>query len=222
MQPDGIYEAGSNWVGKVSGYRTGLQAGEYELLIQLLNTSQGDAVISTQSQPLSIDSSGGFRSTNVEIGLPKSEGAYSVELTVRRKRMLPSFVASKSTMTRRVDLIAINSAAQPTRIKAWTGVAKIEPLESRWWSPLNWLSTISSVQPMMKLPTFAEPAKRPVSYGTQSQTRIDDQPCLVLGPNSWQSYPLQIEHSGNPHRVRVRVPRDRAQQLVISIRDFPR
>ncbi len=100
LQPNSMYEVSSKWMGNVSGYRTGLQAGEYDLIVNLLNSSQDDSVLTTHTQIVAVDASGGFRPTNIEVALPKSEGAYAVEFTLRRKRMLPSFVASKSSLTR--------------------------------------------------------------------------------------------------------------------------
>ncbi len=117
-------------------------------------------------------------------------------------------------------MIAFDSTAQPNRISSWVGVAKIEPLESRWWSPLNWLSSFSAVQPMVKLPSFAEQAKRPVSYGTQSQTRIGDQPCSCSVPTHGNPIPCRSNMLATRIVSAFVCPRDRAQQLVISIRDF--
>ncbi len=206
QRTESIFPVGSTWQGTIQGYRTGLPAGEYDLATNLLNQSQDDAILGEQVQTVTVDSSGGFRSTQIDVAIPKVEGAYAIEFSLRRKRLLQSFVASKNVLTRRIDLIAFDSALKPTRIKEWVGVAKIEPLETRWWSPLNWLTTLSAMQPMVQLPTFTEHTKRPVSYGPQSQAAIAEQPCLVLSANSWQAYPLHIEHAGNPHRVRVRVP----------------
>ncbi|MFO1062590.1 MAG: hypothetical protein U0892_01780 [Pirellulales bacterium] len=43
--------------------------------------------------------------------------------------------------------------------------------------------------------------------------------CLLLSPGDWQAFPLHTKQIGVPHKVRVRVPSDRAMNLAISIQE---
>ena len=59
-QPQTIFQVDSTWRGSLSGYRCGLQAGEYQLLAKLLDQSKGDAIVSEQEQAVTIDQLGNF------------------------------------------------------------------------------------------------------------------------------------------------------------------
>ena len=214
-QDQSIYPADSTWTASVSGYRSGLQTGEYLLLTKLLDQNAGDAVVSEQEQSVTIDEFGNFNTSSIQVALPPLEGCYAVELSLHRKRFLQSFVSSPQVLKRRIDLVAFDAMAQPKRIEFWTPVATIQPLSSQWWNAMNWLPS----QPLVQLPAFSEHNKRLVNHGLQTSRKVGDEDCLVLLPSAWQAYPLTIEHPGQPHRLRIRLPRDQAQQLVISIRD---
>ena len=219
-QAKSIFPVGTNWMGTVAGYRCGLAAGDYQLSTKLLDPSNQDAIVSEQVMQVTVDAKGDFSSPSLEIALPQVEGAYSIEFSLQRKRFLQSFVSTSDPLTRRLDLVVFDHQAKPNRIEYWAPVATIQPLNSQWWSALNWFSTLGQSQPLIPLPAFADRTKRLVNHGPQGTRKVGELDCLTLGPNAWQAYPLTIEHPGKPHRLRVRVPRDRAQQLVVSVRDF--
>lgn len=219
VQSQSIFQTGTTWYGSLSGYRCGLQAGEHQLLVKLLDQNRGDTVVSEKEQSVSVDAFGNFNLPSLEVPLPQVESSYAIEFSLSRKGFLKSFVASAQPIKRRVDLVVFDYAAPPNRIEYWTHVATIKPLNSQWWSSVNWFSSLNSGQSLVQLPAFSE-NKRAVNHGTQSSRKVGEEDCLILGPSSWQAYPLTIEHSGQPYRLRVRVPRDQPQQLVISIRDF--
>ncbi len=218
--PQSIFPVDSTWHAALSGYRCGLPAGEYHLLIKLLDQAKGDAIVSEQEQTVMIDQLGNFETFALEVPLPQVESSYAIEFILNRKRFLQSFVSSTHSLKRRVDLVVFDYKAKPNRIEYWTPIATIQPLNSQWWSAKTWFSTLGSTQPFVQLPAFSEHSKRLVNHGSQSSRKVGDQDCRTLGPKSWQAYPLAIEHLGQPHRLRVRVPCDRAQQLVISVRDY--
>ena len=219
-QENEIFQAGSAWRGSIVGYKCGLPAGDYQLTTKLLDLGNGEAEIAEQETNVTVDASGNFKSPSLEMPLPTVEGAYSLSFSLSRKRFLPSFVSSSSALQRRLDLVVFDYQAPPTRIQYWAAVATIQPLNSQWWNGMNWLSTLSQTQTLAQLPSFSEHSKRLVSHGDQSTRKVGDFDCLTLGPSAWQAYPLTIEHPDKPHRLRVRIPRDRAQQLIISIRDY--
>lgn len=215
-----VFQVGTNWRGMVGGYRTGLQAGEYQLSAKLLDLADGDKAIAEEEYSVTVDANGNFRSPSIEMTLPTAESAYSLAFSLNRKRFLPSFVSSSQSLQRRVDLVTFDYQAQPNRIEYWAAVAAIQPLNNQWWSPMNWFSTLSQSQPLKHLPAFSETPKRLVSHGKQGTRKVGEVECLTLGPDAWQAYPLTIEHPDRPHRLRVRIPRDRTQQLLVSIRDY--
>ncbi len=219
-QPVSIYQPSSTWMGTLSGYRCGLPAGEYQLSTRLLDQNNSDAIISEDEKTVTIDDQGGFNVSSLEVPLPQIESSYSIEFSLVRKRFLQSFVRSSETLKRRLDLVVFDKAAPSQRITGWTPVATIRPLDSQWWNAGSWFAPIGSAQSLGSLASFSEAGKRPVSHGSQATRKVDDKDCLTLGPSAWQAYPLAVDLPGEPHRLRVRVPKDRAQQLVISIRDF--
>ncbi len=219
-QEKSIFQVGAIWTGSLAGFRCGLAAGDYQLTTKLRDQSNHEAIVAEQEQQVTVDANGDFGSRSVEVTLPNVEGAYAIEFSLQRKRFLSSFVSAPDALTRRVDLIVFDYQAQPNRIEYWAPVATIQPLNSQWWHALNWFSTLGQSQPIMQLPAFMDPSKRLVSHGAHTTRKVGEQDCLTLGPNAWQAYPLTIEHPGQPHRFRVRVPRDRVQQLVVSVRDF--
>lgn len=219
-QPQSVFQAGSSWSGTVSGYRCGLPAGEYHLQTKLLDQNGNDIVVSEQEQTVSIDERGNFNAPSLQVQLPQLESVYALEFSLQRKRFLQSFVSSSQPLKRRVDLVVFDFMASANRIESWTPVATIQPLNSQWWSTLNWLPAMGSVQPIVPLQAFAEHSKRLVNHGALSSRKVGEQDCLVLGPSAWQAYPLTIEHPGLPHRMRIKLPSDQPQQLVISIRDY--
>ncbi len=219
-QPSSIFPADSTWSGTLSGYRCGLPAGEYQLMTRLLDQNADDTIVSEHDQTVTIDQQGNFNVPSLQVALPKLESCYAIEFSLHRKRFLHSFVSSSQSLKRRIDLVVFDSNAPSKSIESWAPVATIQPLNAQWWSSMNWLPNLSSTQQLIQLPNFTEHNKRLVNHGPQSSRKVGEEECLVLGPSAWQAYPLAIEHPGQPHRMRVRVPRDQAQQLVISIRDY--
>ncbi|MDX1927812.1 MAG: family 10 glycosylhydrolase, partial [Pirellulaceae bacterium] len=218
-QPQGIFHPDYVWTGSVSGYLSGLQAGEYQLQTRLLDQNAGDAVVSEQEQAVTVDERGDFNTSSLQVPLPHTESSYALEFSLHRKRFLQTFVSSPQVLKRRLDLVVFDYALPPKRIEYWSPVATIQPLNSQWWSSMDWMPTLGAAQPLVQIPSFNEHNKRLVNHGPQSSRKVGEDDCLVLGPSAWQAYPLTIEHPGQPHRLRIRLPRDQAQQLIISIRD---
>ncbi len=219
-QETSLFQVGTSWRGTVTGYHTGLPAGDYQLTAKLHDLGSGDVMIAEKEMTVTLDGNGNFRSPSVEIALPVVENAYSIAFALNRKRFLPSFVSSPQSLERRVDLVVFDYDAQPTKIQNWEPVATIQPLSTQWWSAMSWFSALSQSKTLQQLPTFSDNSKRSVSHGEQSKRRIGELECLTLAPSAWQAYPLTIEHPNRPHRVRVRLPLDHPQQLIISLRDF--
>ncbi len=220
-QPMGIFSIGAPWQATVSGYRCGLPGGEYQLTTAVVDAGSG-AVVSRSEDKVAVDGQGNFSSNQIELSLPTIEGAYTIELSLQRKRFLPNLVSSGAALTRRLDIVTFDYGGQSSRIKAWIPAASIQPLSTQWWTAMTWISTLGTAQTLTQITGLAEHTKRPVNYGAQASRMVAGVEYLSLSPAAWQAYPLRIAQAGQPHRLRVRVPTDQPQQLVISVRDFHR
>ncbi len=217
----GILAVGASWHATASGYHCGLPAGDYLLATTVVDEGT-DAIVGSTEVRVSIDPQGNFTSNGIELSMPTIESAYTIEMSLQRKRFLPNLVSSGVVLTRRLDCVTFDYSGGASRISTWTPVATINPLNSQWWTALSWISTLGTTQTLTQFAGMTEAAKRPVSHGAQGSRELAGAGYLTLSPGAWQAYPLRIAQAGQPHRLRVRVPNDRAQQLVISIRDFHR
>ncbi len=233
----GIHEADQRWQLKLSGYRTGLSAGS--ALAEFRFVQHGRTVGQNLQQPISINADGSFEPIQVEIQTPAQEGAYQLEVSVGRRSYLKPLVSTTQPLVRRVDIAIFNAAAPPSTIARWLPLAAIDPLKASKPGSLAWLHSLDLLSPLglpsnMGLPDkiqaynpLSGSLNQPISHGNlasrqylmpnlasgQSETTSG----LTLQPSAWLAIPLQGLTVGTAHRLRLRVPTDRAMELGISL-----
>jgi len=145
----------------------------------------------------------------VSVVIPPAEGVYDIVVSAYRKKTLRStFVRPKPLYQRRVQLVAIASAAAAEPAQAWELVDTIDPKSARW---MEWLTRLP------KLPLLPDIRQEPLRNGKSSTLRHQQQDLVQLAPGGWQAYPLPVQEVGKPHLLEVEYPNDLPQTLAISI-----
>lgn len=145
----------------------------------------------------------------VNVTIPNAEGVYDIVVSVYRKKTLRNtFVRSKPLHERRVQLIAVATAAVTTDLREWTVIDKIDPKSARW---MEWLARVP------KLPLLPDFRQEPLRNGKSSILHHQEQDLVQLAPSGWQAYPLPVKNIGQPHLLEIEYPSDMPQTLGISI-----
>ncbi len=224
-----VFETDETWRAQVSGYRTGLSAGEYELRTHFQGAR--GPVGDEQLRLVTVDKLGTFPAIDVELITPSDEGAYLVEFTLVRRRFINSFVSTAAALTRRLDVVAISSKRRADQIIDWQPLVELDALAASkpgglaWLAPLHDLSdTLGMRNVWQQVNLQAYGSKPPVSHGRLESRTIatieSEKPVqvLTLGPNSWLALPISGLASNKPHRLRVKLPTDQPMELAVSVR----
>lgn len=230
--PTNIFRPTEAWSFQVAGYRTGLAAGEYTLLVGLEN---GEEV---ERRTVEVDENGSFSVALFQTTTPATEGGHQLVLRLYRKRFLDSLLQNKALLERRVDFVVLDDTTSPTQIASWKPLAEINALEASQPGSLAWLAP-TEVRNVLANPTVTEVTARlnyynplagtfavPQSYGELSartmpeaaQREAGQRDCLAIAPGSWLAIPLEHLEPGVPHRLRIRYPTDQPMKLAISVR----
>jgi hypothetical protein len=217
-----IYEAGESWSGTVSGYRTGLPTGEYNLTAKMLRDG---ASVSEETKAVAVDAAGSFAGSHWEIAVPEVEASYTVEFSMTRRRFLNSIMAANATIVRRIEFVALDSNTASEKIVDWQPLLNVNMLEASKPGSLAWLSSLTELSSFVGVPkrwqqvSLAGTTKTVVSHGDiASRNTPDGSPCLTVGPQSWVALPLTGLQVGIAHRLRIQLPTDLPMQLAISLR----
>lgn len=219
-QPNNLFPINARWIGVVEGYRCGLPPGDYTLQYSLVDAETNSIVTKGDEKNITLDDLGSFPTMQVELPLPDTEGTWLVDVSIARKRFLSSLVGHGAALNAKLELVTLDYNTNANRIASWEKDATIDPLSSQWWTKLGWIASLNGGKPLVQIPGVADLVKRPVSHGTQSTRTVGQAHYLSLGPGAWQAYPLSIDNVGLPHRLKIRVPMDRPQKMVVSIRDY--
>ncbi len=236
-KPQAIFDTGEAWSFELSGYRTGLAAGEYTANLRLVGDSKtvGDA----RQFHVSIDSEGDFEPLPIELTTPSIEGAYLLEITLQRDYRLPTLVLSPESLVRRVDLVVFDRQVQARVISQWKQVATIDPLKASKPGSLAWLSVfdkraalgiptgLSVVERLQPYNPLSGSFSQPISHGelgarnmgvhSHSSDDVDDVSLLTIAAGAWLALPLNGLATDTPHRLRVRLPTDLPMEMAVSL-----
>ena len=228
---DGIVEVGSMWEATISGYRTGVDPGEYTLLVHLAgNSTPRERIV---EQPINIDAGGNFAPIAISIPVPRVEGVYLAEISVEKRRFLKNLLASSANVIRRVEFVAFDPNRPRRQISGWKSLMVLNASDARqpgmfaWMSPVS-TSALAVAENWPQLNPLADSLREPISSGRlgartvkPANVEIEDYDCLTLDFNAWLSVPVGALNPDKPHRLRVRVPHDRPNRMVVSIRSTP-
>lgn len=220
-----IVDVGETWKATASGYRTGLSAGEYVLVAKVVD-QQGNPLGEVSERSVTLDAKGDMPATKIEFTAPSLEGSFTVEFSLSpKKRFYNALVSTNPALSRRIDFVTFDQSRGPAMIGQWKPIASILPLQTQWWNPLAWLAPLSAPQTWTQNLSPQNWAnldnynRAPISHGEHGSRVHDGKSYFLLQPGAWQSYPIQVAELGQPHRIRVRVPADQVQELIVSVRD---
>ena len=248
-QPQSVKECGTTSALQVSGYRTGLAEGDYQLSAHWSQRRGGNPLATATVR---IDSQGSFQPVHWEIKIPAREGGHRLELQLARANLLSSWSPSRPLLSRSVDVAAFDPAADPSVIANWKPLMAIDTVGAVKSGSLSWIATIANPVrvgtglEMPDLPRLSElglseqwnrlvPFSRSLS-SLGNVTRVGQlavreqsiplsggamqwQRYVDISPDSWLALPVTGLQAGHPHRLRMEVPVDQANYLSVSIRD---
>ncbi len=239
-----IFECNSIWTPIISGYRTGLPAGDYQLIGTWANRSGANVI----EQPIRVDANGNFAEIRPEIRIPASESAYRLDLTIVRPNLMSAISGAKPLLNRSVDVMAFDKTQPVATVSSWHAVMAVDTAAAVKPEGLSWLTSFTGslasraleVPGSLHIPglDLTEQINRliPISksvtnYGAIArggQLSVRDfivegspaaQRTTVIGPSSWLSLPISGLTPGKPHRLRIQVPIDYPSSLSVSVRD---
>lgn len=225
-----IYATGETWTAWVSGYRTGLVAGDYQLTAKLF---QGSQLVNEQAKSVAVDADGSFVGSEWSFGVPEQEAAYDVEFSMTRKRFLNNIVSPNATIVRRIEFVALDPELMPERIVRWQPLLDVNMVEASKPGSLAWLNSLNDIPSLVGVPkrwqlATASTTKAIVTHGeVGSRATATDISCLTVAPESWVALPLSGLKVGVAHRLNIQLPTDLPMRLAISMRgqniegDFP-
>ncbi len=235
--PSGILEVNQACHFELSGYRSGLNAGQVTADMRFVRG--GQPIGKSLQRTLTIDADGSFESAQIEMQVPDQEGAYHLEISLTRQGYLNSLVATSQPLLRRVDVIAFDPQATPMSIVAWKPLVAIDPWRASKPGSLAWLSSLDVLTPMGLQPKLGVPEKlqaynpltgslnQPLTHGELDSRQVlipnpasgqsESATCLTLKPDSWLAIPLTGLTGDTPHRLRISVPTDLPTELAISL-----
>jgi hypothetical protein len=243
-----IYDCNSIWTPQVSGYRTGLSEGEYQLLAAWSN-ARNNFVANVQ---VVVDTNGNFPAQQLQIRMPSIEGDHRLELSLTRKSLLSAISGVKPLLSRSVEVVAFDPTASPPTVMQWKPLLAIDPAVAIKPEGLSWLTSFTGsitnramdVSESLKLPglDLTEQLNRLVPFSKAAANyaattisgnvsvrsfespnselqQTNSQRAAVLSPDSWISLPLSGLQPNKPHRLRIQIPLDQPSSLNISVRD---
>lgn len=243
-----LLEANATWQFSVSGYRTGLNAGQYQLVAQWAGRR---SVTPLFSQTVEVDSDGSFQPVQLELKVPAREGGHRLELQVHRGGLLTNLTGAKPKLVRSVDVGVTDASADIKTIRGWKPLLAVDTVAAIKPGNLAWLTTYTQhalaassaeVKDLtglgeLKLPeqwNRLVPFSRAVtSVGSVTQVgqistrplmsvvgsgQTGEQRCVTLAPESWLALPLSGLQPGQPHRLRIEIPTDQSGNLSIAIK----
>lgn len=225
-----ILNVGATWQMDVSGYHTGISAGTYTLHTKLAGESQTGSTLDEQT--IIVDANGNFDPVGIEVSVPDSEGVYQLEFTVQPRRFLRNFLASTSSVLRRLEFLAFDPNRSVPRVASWHPLIETTALEASKPGFLAWISPVASAtaktvpERWQQLNPLTSSLKEPVSHGQLAKRTVTSSSgpeaqswdCLTLSPDGWLAIPVGALNALRPHRLRVRAPADLPNDVVISIK----
>ncbi len=228
-QASSILETAATWRGTVGGYRTGLPAGEYNLLTRIVHREE---VVHTEPfQTVRVDTDGSFPPLAVELPLPDIAGGLTLEFSLSRRRFLNNLVGSSTALTRRLDVVTVARSQSPPQIAGWRPLLTIDMLEASRPGSLDWLAPLGSIsanwsvtERWQQFNPLSMASHSPISHGQLDSRKLPslsgsmESECLTLAPAAWIAVPLDGLQAGVPHRLRMRLPTDLPMDLAMSVR----
>lgn len=137
-----VFECGDTWALKVSGDRTGLAGGEYQLTASWAGRRSADPVISL---PVSLDADGSFAPIELNVRIPGSEGSYRLELSLLKPSLVrPWSSQQKPLLSRSVELVAFASDSNPQTVTGWRPLLAIDTVAATNTGNLSWLVSLAN------------------------------------------------------------------------------
>lgn len=199
----------------VEGYCNEASKGDYRLNVRLVEGASGRA-ISHYQRDVEIDDRGCFDAQVFdEIQSPAKAGVYWFDISVQRRRLMNSFINAIAVSDRRCEFVVTDRQALASTETEWRELAQVYPAGTSWWDSVGTFR-VPSVKTLQPLVTHNA---KPLSSMEHRRRTIGGTECMVLAPGAWQAFPLPVSSTGVPHRVRIRVPSDRPQKLILSIQE---
>lgn len=239
-----IFDCNSMWTPSVSGFKTGLPEGQYQLMAAWANARSHHVA----DIPVTVDSSGNFSPTQLEVRIPAVEGPHRLELSLARPHLMSAISGIKPLLARSIDIVAFDPKAPVPSLARWDPLLAVDSAAAVKPEGLSWLTSFTGsltnraweVPESLGLPALdlSEQLKRLLPFskaaanygsvtksgqiGVRTSSAMDGglaERFAVLGPESWLSMPLSGLHANRPHRLRIQIPMDQPSSLSISVRD---
>lgn len=243
-----LLDANAMWQFSVSGYRTGLAAGQYQLVAQW---SGRRSVTPLFSKTVEVDATGSFQPVQLELKAPAKEGGHRLEFQIHRGGLLTNLTGAKPMLVRSIDVGVMDASADTKAIRGWKPLLSVDTVAAIKPGNLAWLTTYTQnalaassaeVKDLtglgeLKLPeqwSRLVPFSRAMT-GVGSVTQVgqistrtflsgadsrkgSEQTCVTLAPSSWMALPLTGLQPGQPHRLRIEIPVDEGGNLSVAIK----
>lgn len=227
-----IFSAGEVWRPSISGYRTGLEAGEYILKTRFTD-ADGEAR-TTLRQRVTIDPQGSFAPVALELTVPETEGVYQLEMQLQRNSLLHALVSTSAVLTRRYEIVALKPEAPQASFVGWRPLVSVDALRASRSDAFAWFpaassftsggqNSLTSRDQWWTSPLEFAPLQ-PITHGNlgsrllfSDTDAVQQKLALTLEPGAWVAVPLSGLDTRTPHRLEVRVPTDEPMQLAVSI-----
>ena len=173
-----------------------------------LHRARDDEALISEERSLKADRTGSLPDQlGVELQLPEQEGVYDVRLTLDERGLRPRFVGSQILAQRKIQLVVIDSQADP--LSSLGGplrdLQEINPAHPDWWQRIAPLNVIPGL------------SQRPIGNDRLRVWSHRGAPYVQLDSAGWQAYPLSVDNPGRPHVLEIAYPGDVPQTLGISI-----
>ncbi|MCR9295132.1 MAG: family 10 glycosylhydrolase [bacterium] len=226
--PSLVRETGTIWNTLVSGFHTGAAAGPQTLKVHLVGSDGTQQLI--EQRPVLADSTGSFSETELSIHVPEQAGVYQLAFSLQPQRSLKNLLSSTSHIVRRIDFIAFDPEQSRPRFVDWLPLISIHAYSASRPGIRAWIAPVSNVaeravpQRLQQLNPLAGANSGPFIGGVLSARKPQWQSlyesageCLELASGAWIAFPLGRLEPGLPHRLRLRLPDDQPQDLVVSL-----
>lgn len=225
---------------QLEGFRTRLPQGEYIFGVHVVTLANSEQELVFE-EPVQVDEFGSFAPIPFRLQIPKEEGAYAIEVSVRENRILGS-ILSQSTVVRRLEFIAFDPDGETTKIDGWEELFRSDAVKASKPGFLAWMNpylsnpvTNAIVDPVTTVSGLSQDnnpvsglrqwnplnssMSEPDSGGSLGTREFgpDSRECLALSPDAWLDIPLGQLDSGVPHRLIVSTPTDMPNELLFSI-----
>ena len=241
-----IWDVGSTKQVSVTGVHTGLDPGRYSLRL-FLERNEESKSIGTLPVELDARGGFAVQRFTVVAPTTEGAFRIRAELTQARL-FSPLNPLAGAKLERSLDVVVFDKSKGPGIIGGWLSVAGINALDASKPGYFSWLAPISepisySLTPITKtlepvtpqagidllsgwqsLNPLSGSLRQPIKKGELAARTVstsesqDSAECLTLGVGAWLAIPMQGLEPGIPHRIRVRTPRDRPQQLAVGIK----